>query len=170
MKRATVLLVGFLAPIVGGCTQPSDLYQRATVSLVDERLCVSVSTDSGRPSASIRLAGLTLSQMSGGRAEPIWDLDFTGAPKPFVITPGDCIFPRTPHGEGVTEKLLRNPVPGDHYSLSIMGAVATGEPEGDGWSSRLYRENFCLKSGATGASVVSVPWGAGRPRWEVCDE
>lgn len=171
MMRTTTLMAGLLLPIAGGCTQPSDLYQRAIVTIVDGQVCVAVTSDGNNPSNSTRLAGLTLSRLSGDRTEAVWELDFTAAPRSFVISPQECLRPGEPHGEGVTEVLLAKPVPGERYMLSIMGAVLTDEPDDDGWVTRLYRENFCLKQNVLSeTSIVSVPWGAGRPRWEVCTE
>ncbi|GAB2612954.1 hypothetical protein [Novilysobacter erysipheiresistens] len=169
MKRTTTLLAGLLLPLAGGCAQPSDLYQRATVVMVDEQICVSVAGDSGDRSRSTRVAGVTLSRVSGDRTEAVWELDFTGADEPFFLVPGKCLRPGAPHGDGVVEVLLETPVTGVHYALSIMGTVPTDEPGGDGLATRLYRENFCLKQQTTSVtSIVPVPWGAGRPQWEVC--
>lgn len=171
MKRTTTLMAGLLLPIAGGCTQPSGLYQRAVVAMVDEQICVSVTSDGDNRSNSTRLAGLTLSRLSGDRTEAIWELDFTAAPQSFSLSPEECLRPGEPHGEGVTEVLLAKPVLGERYTLSIMGAVPADAPDDGGWVTRLYRENFCLRGGILSeASIVSVPWGAGRPRWEVCTE
>ena len=169
MKRTVMLLAG-LFPIVGGCTQPSALYQRASVAIVDKRVCVSVTGDSDDATPP-RLAGVTLSRLSGDGAEAVWDLDFTGAAEPFILSPGECLRPGAPYGEGVVEMLLGQPVPGERYALAITGAVPADEPGGDGWAARLYRENFCLKQHPSGATtIVPVPWDVGRPRWEACSE
>jgi hypothetical protein len=95
MKRAVMFLVGLL-PIANGCTQPSDLYQRATVTMVDNQACVSVTSDSGDAATPTKLAGLTLSRVSGERAEAVWELGFTGAAEPFFLSPGGCLQP-VPH-------------------------------------------------------------------------
>lgn len=171
MKRLALLMMGLVLPLAGGCTQPDDLYQRANVTMDDDRLCVSVSRDSGSDSTTTRLAGLTLSRIVGDGTEAIWELDFTGAPQPVFLAPDDCLGPGMRWGGGVTESITDLPTAPGTYTLSIMGAVPANEPEGDGWVARLYRENFCVVKRSSGAvSIVHVPWGKGRPRWDVCGQ
>lgn len=169
-RRCAVLLVA-LFPLVGGCRQPANTYQQATIRWADGQACFSVAdTDESRRTPPT-VAAISVSEYGNGEWIRLWEAAAPLSP-PTILAPHQCIpygyrFLDEASGESVAQPL----VVGGRYGVEINAQIPNPRAGGDRMVSRRYSRHFCLQPTAGGASsLVEVPRVRGELRWEVCGQ
>ncbi len=169
MKIGAVLLPLLLAPCVGGCTQPPDMYQPATILIKESQLCFSVAdSDETRRTPPI-LAAISVSEQVGSEWKKQWSWITPLAPET-ILRPDDCI----PYGFRPIDAPQDHPLQplrqGGRYHVSINSEIPNPARRGDRMVGRKYSLDFCVVRNAAGeAEAVIVPSSRGVTQWQICD-
>ncbi|MGH8075166.1 MAG: hypothetical protein ACREO4_14045 [Lysobacter sp.] len=171
MNRRCALLFAALFPLVGGCRQPANTYQQATIRWTDEQACFSVAdTDESRRTPPT-VAAISVSQFNDGQWVRLW---VSAAPlsPPTTLAPRQCIS----YGHGFAGAAGKGSVApplvaGGRYGVEINAQVPNPRAGGDRMVSRRYSGHFCLQSSGNGGStLIEVPRVRGDLAWEVCGQ
>lgn len=171
MNRLYVLLLIALFPLAGGCRQPANTYQPATIRWVDGQACFSVADTDESWKTPPTIGAISVSQyMNDGWVE-LWGWTTPLSP-PTTLGPNQCIpygfLPAEETGGTVAPSPL---VPGARYGVQINAQIPNLRPGGDHMVSRRYSRKFCLQPSASGApTLIEVPQVRGETVWSVCEQ
>lgn len=170
MTRKAMLTLALMIPVTAACMQPPGMYREAQVMARNDTVCISVADDEETRDSPPSVAGIWISRNVGDGTIPVWKVDLSLVTPPFVLSPDHCLAMDIELPPGTREEQYEQIRIGEHYSLGINAFVQAFEPDDDGWVNRMYRRNFCVRPGRDKElEVVLVPWGAGRPQWELCE-
>ena len=157
-----------LAPCAGGCTQPPDLYQAATILIKESQLCFLVADRDETRRTPPSLAAISVSEQVGSEWKKRWSWITPLAPET-ILRPADCI----PYGFRPIDDPQDHPSQplrqGGRYHVSINAEIPNPARRGDLMVGRMYSLDFCVVPNAAGeVEAVIVPSSRGVAQWQIC--
>lgn len=169
MKIWPLLFFLIFTPSIGGCTQPSGMYQKATIRVSNSQLCFSVADSWQARRTPPTIVAISVSKFVHSEWAQIWGWDAPLGPKA-TLHPDDCILYGERSADDASQQSPERLRPGERYDVSINSWIPNPSPRGDPKLGRMYGQYFCLRETTDSLTeVIEVPVVQGKTQWQLCN-